>query len=159
MRKTLNYWAFVWMAIIAEFLFLLFSLEDVKVTGDVYTPFILLSGFFLTYRFLIDWRIFNEKRTGKKLHEVSKMLRHPIIEKDLVFAFLMGFAVVLSNITIIEDFNFLRLWAWGSASVALSWLIVDAYRKVEIWARQKVADFSKMHAHTYKQLSGGEIGG
>jgi len=148
MKKTLNYWAFLWMAIITEFLFLAFSLEDMKITGDVYTPFILLSGFFLTYRFLIDWRIFNKERVGEKLHEMSKTLRYPLIEKDLVFAFLMGFAVLLSNLTIVEHLDYLRLWAWGSASVALSWLIVDGYRRFELWLRNKLALLAKSHAYT-----------
>ncbi|MHA1835257.1 MAG: hypothetical protein ACTSV7_14880 [Candidatus Baldrarchaeia archaeon] len=158
MRKTLNYWAFIWMAVITEFLFLLFSLESMKITGDIYTSFFLLSAFFVTYRFLIDWRVFNKEKVGNRLHELSKTLRYPLIEKDLVFAFLMGFAVVLSNWLIIEKFDFLRLWAWGSASVALSWLIVDGYRRFELWIRNKLANKIKVHTHTYK-IAGGEVGG
>jgi len=103
----------------------------------VYIAFTLNAAFFVTYRFIIDWNVFNKERVGPKLHELSKTLRYPLIEKDLVFAFLMGFAVVLSNLMLIEQFDFLRLWAWASSAVALSWLIVDGFRQLNNWFKNK----------------------
>lgn len=143
MKKTGDYTSWILMAVLIQTIFLIFLRAGIKPIYLLnYTSF---AGFFLLYRYLLDWTLWN--------NPMQKFLKKLVIRKDAlhqgIFAFFATIFLVFANKSLfVFEFQFLF---FAFTSIIVGSTLVEVIRQLNLPKAK-----TKIHAYNFNKIKEGK---
>lgn len=126
MKKSMNYFVYFIMGIVAETIFLKLARHTGQVDTNLVATYFLVGLFFLMYRFVIDWRFFHNRYS----HELRMLAIKEDSGSKFFYSAFLGISILVANSFLHLPNSTLGLLFFSMMSVAFTWYSFNSIRSI-----------------------------